>query len=139
MLLNLKIFKICIMHKIAPQKAKICKHAWKKYDYLKLLSHNTNICKVWQIKVTSLYKICMHSCTIMTKHAQWSRKIIQIWSIKIQFYIVTFLFFLKQCTTNFSKLSSFKLLHLSDCTFSYIENDPSTSQEVAGAYLSEEN
>ena len=29
-------------------------------------------------------------------------------------------------------------MHLSDCTFLNIENDPSTSQEVAGAYLSEE-
>ena len=30
-------------------------------------------------------------------------------------------------------------MHLSDCTFLNIENDPSTSQEVAGSYLSEEN
>ena len=29
-------------------------------------------------------------------------------------------------------------MHLSDCTFFNIENDPSTSQEVAGAYLCEE-
>ena len=29
-------------------------------------------------------------------------------------------------------------MHLSDSTFSNIENDPSTSQEVTGAYLSEE-
>ena len=29
-------------------------------------------------------------------------------------------------------------MHLSDCTFLNTENDPSTSQEVAGAYLSEE-
>ena len=77
----------------------------------------------------------------VTKYAQWSRKIIQISSIKGQFYIMfpTFLFFLKQCTTNFSKFSSFKLMHLSDCTFLNIENDRSTSQEVAGSYLSEEN
>ena len=53
-------------------------------------------------------------------------------------HYVTFLFFLKQCTTNFSKLSSIKFMHLSDCTFLYIENDPSTSQEMAGVYLSEE-
>ena len=72
----------------------------------------------------------------MTEYAQWSRKIIQICSIKIQFYIVTF--FLEQCTTNFSKLCSFKLMHLSDCTFLNIENDPFTSQEVTSAHLSEE-
>ena len=59
-------------------------------------------------------------------------------SIKIQFYIVTFLFFLKQCTTDFSKLSSFKFMRLSDCTFLNIENDSPTSHEVTGAYLSEE-
>ena len=29
-------------------------------------------------------------------------------------------------------------MHLSDSTFLNIENDPSTSQEVAGAYLREE-
>ena len=46
MLLNLKIFKICIMHEFALQKDKICKHAWKKYDYLESLSQKTNICKV---------------------------------------------------------------------------------------------
>ena len=46
MLLNLKIFKICIMHEFTLQKVKICKHAWKKYRYLELLSHKTNICKV---------------------------------------------------------------------------------------------
>ena len=46
MLLCLKIFKISIMHEITPQKTKICKHAWKKYDYLESLSHKTNICKV---------------------------------------------------------------------------------------------
>ena len=53
-------------------------------------------------------------------------------------HYVTFLFFLQQCTTNFSKFSSFMLIHLFDCIFLNIENDPSTSQEVAGAYLSEE-
>ena len=53
-------------------------------------------------------------------------------------HYVTFLFFLKQCATKLSKLYSFKLMHLSDCTFLNIENDPSTSQEVTGAYLSEE-
>ena len=48
-------------------------------------------------------------------------------------------FFLKQCTTtNFSKLSSFRLIRLSDNTFLDIENDPFTSQEVTGAYLSED-
>ena len=72
----------------------------------------------------------------MTKYAQWNRKIIEICNIKIQFYIVTF--FLKQCITHFSELSSYKLMHLSDCTFLNIENDPSTAQEVAGAYLCEE-
>ena len=49
-----------------------------------------------------------------------------------------FIFFLKHCTTNFSKMSSFKLLRLSDCTFFNIENDSSTSHEVTSAYLSEE-
>ena len=29
-------------------------------------------------------------------------------------------------------------MHLSDCTFLNIENDPSTAQEVAGAYISKE-
>ena len=29
-------------------------------------------------------------------------------------------------------------MHLSDCTFLNIENDPFMSQEVAGAYLSKE-
>ena len=29
-------------------------------------------------------------------------------------------------------------MDLSECTFLNMENDPSTSQEVAGAYLSEE-
>ena len=46
MLLNLKIFKICIIHEFTLQMAKICKHAQKKYDYLESLSHKTNICKV---------------------------------------------------------------------------------------------
>ena len=36
--LNLKIFKICIMHEFTPQMAKICKHARKKYGYLELIS-----------------------------------------------------------------------------------------------------
>ena len=45
---------------------------------------------------------------------------------------------MKQCTINFSKLSSFKLMSLSDCTFLHIEDDPYTSHEVTGAYLSEE-
>ena len=42
--------------------------------------------------------------------------------------------------TNFSKFSSFnfKLMNLSDCTCLNIENDPSTTQELAGAYLSED-
>ena len=64
----------------------------------------------------------------------------KICSIKIQFYIMLhFYFLLKQCTTtNISKLSSFRLMCLSDCTFFNIENDASTSQEVTDAYLSEE-
>ena len=70
----------------------------------------------------------------MTKHAQWNRKIIQICSNKIQFYIILhFYFFMKQCTTNFSKLSSFKLMPLSVRTFLNI--DSSTSHEVIGVYL----
>ena len=61
------------------------------------------------------------------------------YSIKSQFYIILhFKIFLKQCTSNFSKFSSNKLMHLSACTFLNIENYPSTSQEVAGAYLGEE-
>ena len=74
----------------------------------------------------------------MAKHAQWSRKIIKICSIKIQFYIVTLYYFFKQCITNFSKLSSFSFMRLCDSTFLNIENDPSMSQEVTAAYLSEE-
>ena len=46
MLLSLKIFQICIMHEFAPSKAKICKHARKKYHYLESLSHEMNIYKV---------------------------------------------------------------------------------------------
>ena len=50
-----------------------------------------------------------------------------------------FYYLLKQCTTtNISKLSSFSLMRLSDCTFLSIENDASTSQEVTDAYLREE-
>ena len=54
MLLNLKTFKICIMHEFVPQKAKICKHARKKYQYLESLSHEMNICSLRS--VTILYK-----------------------------------------------------------------------------------
>ena len=46
MLLNLKFFKICIMHEFTPQNTKICKHAREKYQYLESLSHKTYICKV---------------------------------------------------------------------------------------------
>ena len=46
MLLNLKIFKICIMHVFTPQKTETCKYARKEYDYLELLSHKTSISKV---------------------------------------------------------------------------------------------
>ena len=46
MLINLKTFKICIMHEFAPQKAKICKHARKKYHYLESLNNEMNSCKV---------------------------------------------------------------------------------------------
>ena len=49
MLLNLKKIKICIMHEFTPQKAKICKHARKKYQYLESLSHETYICKVSEV------------------------------------------------------------------------------------------
>ena len=45
MLLNLKIFKICIMHEFTPQKVKICKHAREKYDYLESLSYKTSTVK----------------------------------------------------------------------------------------------
>ena len=75
----------------------------------------------------------------MAKHAQLRRKIIKICSIKIQFYIIFYFWlFFKQCITNFSKLSSFSFMRLSDSTFLNIENDPSTLQEVTGAYLCEE-
>ena len=67
----------------------------------------------------------------MTKYAQWNRKIIQVCSIKSYIFSETM-------QINFSKFSSFKFMHLSDCTFLNIENDPSMSQEVADAYLSEE-
>ena len=33
------------MHEFTPQKVKICKHAWKKYNYLESLSHKTYITK----------------------------------------------------------------------------------------------
>ena len=50
-----------------------------------------------------------------------------------------FYFLPKQRTTiNISKLSSFRLMRLFHFTFLNIENDASTSQEVTGAYLSEE-
>ena len=35
---------------MTPQKAKICKHARKKYDYLESLSHKKNIYKVWEVR-----------------------------------------------------------------------------------------
>ena len=41
-----KIFKICIIHEFTPQKAKICKHARKKYQYSESVSPQTYICKV---------------------------------------------------------------------------------------------
>ena len=72
----------------------------------------------------------------ITKYAQ-RKKIIQICSIKIQFYIILHFYFL----WNNAQLISpnlFKLMRLSDCTFLNIENDPSTSQEVADAYICEE-
>ena len=74
----------------------------------------------------------------MTKYTQWNRKILQICSIKIQFYIILNFYFLwNNAATNFSKMSSFKPMRLSDCTFLNIENDSSTSYKVTGAYFSE--
>ena len=56
----------------------------------------------------------------------------------LKFSSTLFYIFILYETTKFSKLSPFKLMRLSDCTFLNIENDPSTSHEVTGAYLSEE-
>ena len=44
-----KNLQICIIHEITTQKVTICKHAWKKYDYLESLLHKTNICKVREV------------------------------------------------------------------------------------------
>ena len=75
----------------------------------------------------------------MTKYAQWSRKIIKICSIKFQFYFMLHFYFFWNNAQLFSANSlHLKFVHLFDCTFLNIENDPSKSQEVAGAYLSEE-
>ena len=52
MLLNLKIFKICIMHEFAPQKVKICKHARKKYHAVKSWNEYLQSLR----SATSLYK-----------------------------------------------------------------------------------
>ena len=40
--------------------------------------------------------------------------------------------------TKLGELSSFRLMRLSESTLLNIDDDPSTSQEVAGAYLIEE-
>ena len=44
------------MHEITPQKAKICRHARKKCQYLESLSHETNTVFASLESVTSLYK-----------------------------------------------------------------------------------
>ena len=128
------------MHEFTPQKAKLCKHARKTYDYQESLNHKTNICKVCEVSDKCLHKN-MHAFMHyhMAKHAQLNRETIKIFSIKINFYIILhFYFFLKHCTNNFSKLFSRRLMHLSDSTLLNIENDSSTSQEMTGPYLSAE-
>ena len=47
MLLNFKIFEICIMHEFTFRKVKICKHAWKKVWLFGIV--NSYICKVWEV------------------------------------------------------------------------------------------
>ena len=59
--------------------------------------------------------------------------------LKFSCILSHFYFVLKKYITNFSKLSSFRLIRVSDSTFLNIEDDPSTSQEVTGAYLNEKN
>ena len=49
----------------------------------------------------------------MTKYAQWNRKIIQICSIKIQFYIMVHFYFF----WNNAQLISANRLHLSSCIY----------------------
>ena len=44
-----KSSKYALCMKLLPKKAKICKHAGKKYDYSESLSHKMNICKVWEV------------------------------------------------------------------------------------------
>ena len=69
----------------------------------------------------------------MTKHAQWSRKIIKTSVLKFSSTLLYFYTFLKH-----AQLISPNCLHLGSCVFSgstflNIENEPSTSQEVTGA------
>ena len=78
MLLNLKIFKICIMHEFALEKAKIYKHAWKKYQYLESLSHKTIICKDWEVLKTC---ICMEIRALMINI---ERKICLSWDLNLR-------------------------------------------------------
>ena len=82
-------------------------------------------------------KTCMHSCTVIWLNMHNRREKYAVLKFSSTLCYI-FYFFLKQHTTNFSNLSSFKLMHLSDSTFLNIENDPFTSREVIGAFLSEE-
>ena len=74
-----------------------------------------HVCFIWsqfiiiRARNSMHYQILKHACIHdyhMTKHAQWSRKIIKICSIKIQFYITLYFYFnLQRCTTtNICKL-----------------------------------
>ena len=74
----------------------------------------------------------------MTEHAQWSRKIIKICNIKIQFYIMAhfhFKFFETMHKITSPNLSSFRLVCIWHHILEHKKNDPSTTQEVTGAYF----
>ena len=63
------------MHEFTPQKAKIRKHAREKYQYLESLSHQTYICKVWEVQPVYV-KICIFMeirALLITFHQMFGR------------------------------------------------------------------
>ena len=47
--LNLKIFKICIMHEFAPKKGKNMQTCTEKVSLFGVVNHKMNICKVLEV------------------------------------------------------------------------------------------
>ena len=63
------------MHEFTPQKAKFPKHAREKYQYLESLSHQTYICKVWEVQPVYV-KICIFMeirALLITFHQMFGR------------------------------------------------------------------